>query len=131
MTLGAILLAGAGAPRVQHALAPAPGNAEPTRHLCVQHLDRFELESGAVLRGVEHAYYLDGSLNEARDNMVVVFHALTGSANAVGDWWPGVAGPGLAIDTDRYADYNRIISDRRSICKYLCIIISLCDLPVR
>lgn len=87
MTLGAILLAG----------------AEPTRHLCVQHLDRFELESGAVLRGVEHAYYLDGSLNEARDNMVVVFHALTGSANAVGDWWRGVAGPGLAIDTDRYA----------------------------
>jgi len=78
-------------------------SAEPTRYRCVQHLDHFELESGAVLRQVEHAYYLDGSLNEARDNVVVVFHTLTGSANAVGDWWRGVAGPGRAIDTDRYA----------------------------
>ncbi len=78
------------------------GTVEPARHRCVQLLDRFELESGEVLRDVEQAYFLDGALNEARDNLVVVFHALTGSADAM-DWWRDVVGPDLAIDTNRYA----------------------------
>jgi homoserine O-acetyltransferase len=69
----------------------------------VQLLDRFELESGEVLRDVEQAYFLDGTLNEGRDNLVVVFHALTGSADAMGDWWRDVVGPDRAIDTNRYA----------------------------
>jgi homoserine O-acetyltransferase/O-succinyltransferase len=73
------------------------------RALRVQHLDRFELGSGEVLRHVEQAYFLDGTLNDARDNLVVVFHALTGSADAVGDWWRDVVGPDRAIDTNRYA----------------------------
>jgi homoserine O-acetyltransferase len=73
------------------------------RHQCVQLLDRFELESGEVLQDVRQAYFLDGELNAARDNMVVIFHALTGSADAVGDWWGEVVGPGRAIDTDHYA----------------------------
>jgi len=73
------------------------------RHRNVQLLDRFELESGEVLRHVEQAYFLDGHLNEGRDNLVVVFHALTGSADAVGDWWRDVVGPDRAIDTNRYA----------------------------
>jgi homoserine O-acetyltransferase len=72
-----------------------------TRH--IHRLDRFELQSGEVLRDVQQAYYLDGELSDARDNLVVVFHALTGSADAVGDWWTDVLGPGRAIDTDRYA----------------------------
>ncbi|MEA2766673.1 MAG: bifunctional aspartokinase / homoserine dehydrogenase 1 [Gemmatimonadaceae bacterium] len=79
------------------------GTGEPARYRRVQLLDRFELESGAVLRDIEQVYFLDGALNEARDNLVVVFHALTGSADAVGDWWRDVAGPDLAIDTNRYA----------------------------
>jgi homoserine O-acetyltransferase len=69
----------------------------------MQFIDRFELESGEVLRRVEQAYFLDGKLNEARDNLVVVFHALTGSADAMGDWWRDIVGPSLAIDTNRYA----------------------------
>jgi homoserine O-acetyltransferase len=73
------------------------------RVLQVHRLESFELESGDVLRDVEQAYYLDGSLNEARDNLVVIFHALTGSADAVGDWWSGMLGQGRAVDTDRYA----------------------------
>ncbi|MDB4949853.1 MAG: metX hom [Gemmatimonadetes bacterium] len=64
---------------------------------------RFPLECGAVLKDVRQAFYLDGELNEARDNLVVIFHALTGSADAVGDWWSQVVGPGRAVDTDRYA----------------------------
>ena len=32
---------------------------------------------------------------------VVVIHALTGSADAAGDWWEPLIGPGRALDTDR------------------------------
>jgi len=73
------------------------------RRLRVQHVPRFELECGAVLEDVRQAYYLDGTLNAERDNLVLVFHALTGDANAVGGWWREVFGAGRAIDTDRYA----------------------------
>ncbi|MFL5483688.1 MAG: homoserine O-acetyltransferase [Gemmatimonadaceae bacterium] len=84
-------------------LASPSGIGESARYRRVQLLDRFELESGEVLPNVEHAYFLDGKLNEARDNLAVVFHALTGSADAKGDWWRDVVGSSLAIDTDRYA----------------------------
>jgi homoserine O-acetyltransferase/O-succinyltransferase len=73
------------------------------RKLRQHRLERFELQSGEVLEDVVQAYHLDGELNEAKDNLVVVFHALTGSADAVGDWWSSVMGPGRAVDTDRYA----------------------------
>ena len=69
----------------------------------MQQVPRFELECGAVLEDVRQAYYLDGTLDAARDNLVLVFHALTGDANAAGGWWREVIGPGRAIDTDRYA----------------------------
>jgi homoserine O-acetyltransferase len=77
-------------------------DAHPRRPF-VHELAALELESGAVLREVEQLCYLDGVLNEARDNLVVIFHALTGSADAAGDWWRDVVGPGRALDTDRYA----------------------------
>ena len=32
----------------------------------------------------------------------MVVHALTGSADAAGDWWEPLIGPGRALDTDRY-----------------------------
>lgn len=73
------------------------------RSLRTHHLPEFTLESGEVLTDVVQAYHLDGELNAARDNLVIVFHALTGSADAVGDWWSTIFGPGRAIDTDRYA----------------------------
>jgi homoserine O-acetyltransferase len=71
--------------------------------LKLQNIPRFELESGEVLNRVVQAYHLDGELNAERDNLIIIFHALTGSADAVGDWWSGVAGPGRVLDTDRYA----------------------------
>lgn len=73
------------------------------RTLRTQHIPRFELESGEVLTDVVQAYHLDGELNAERDNLVIVFHALTGSADAVGDWWSSIMGPGRAVDTNRYA----------------------------
>lgn len=63
---------------------------------------RFVLESGHVLDGVEQAYTLTGELNRDRDNLVVLFHSLTGGPDP-GDWWPRVVGPGRAIDTGRFA----------------------------
>ena len=73
------------------------------RSLRTHHLPEFVLESGEVLTDVVQAYHLDGALNAERDNLVIVFHALTGSADAVGDWWSTIMGPGRAIDTSRYA----------------------------
>jgi homoserine O-acetyltransferase len=69
----------------------------------VQRVPRFALECGTVLEDVRQAYYLDGTLNTKRDNLVIVFHALTGDADAAGGWWREVIGPGRALDTDRYA----------------------------
>jgi homoserine O-acetyltransferase/O-succinyltransferase len=69
----------------------------------IQTIPEFTLESGGVVRDLRQAYFLDGELNEQRDNLVVIFHALTGSADALGDWWKGVIGRGRAIDTTRYA----------------------------
>ena len=73
------------------------------RSLRTHHLPTFTLESGEVLTEVVQAYHLDGELNAERDNLVIVFHALTGSADAVGDWWSSIMGPGRPIDTARYA----------------------------
>jgi homoserine O-acetyltransferase len=74
-----------------------------TRERRYQRVGDFALESGQVLRGVVQAYHLDGALNEARDNLVLIVHALTGSADAAGDWWADAIGPEKTIDTDRYA----------------------------
>lgn len=64
---------------------------------------RFALESGEVLRDVRQAYVLEGEPNEAKDNLVVVFHSLTGSPETLGGWKGSVIGPGKAIDTNRWA----------------------------
>jgi homoserine O-acetyltransferase len=69
------------------------------------------LERGGELPVVRVAYETWGTLNEARDNAVLVVHALTGDSHLrggpgpghpTGGWWSGIVGPGLAIDTDRW-----------------------------
>lgn len=65
-------------------------------------VDRFPLRGGGVLRDVVQAYTLTGQLNDARDNLVVLFHSLTGTADPQ-SWWPETVGPGRPIDTHRYA----------------------------
>lgn len=77
--------------------------AESTRTLRFAALPPLPLESGELLAHGTMAYHLDGSINAARDNVILVLHALTGSADAAGDWWQGIIGPGCALDTDRYA----------------------------
>jgi len=61
----------------------------------------FQLESGEVLSEFVLAYHTFGRLNEAKDNVVWVVHALTGSSNPM-EWWPGIVGPGCVIDTDKH-----------------------------
>ncbi|KAL7748028.1 hypothetical protein RI367_006574 [Sorochytrium milnesiophthora] len=57
----------------------------PSQHYAV--VDKFETESGVRLVNVPVAYCSFGSLNAvSRDNVVVVCHAVSGSAN-VKDWW--------------------------------------------
>ncbi|AXH96250.1 homoserine O-acetyltransferase MetX [Ornithinimicrobium avium] len=76
-----------------------------------QHLGALTLESGQVLDDLRVSWQSWGRLNEARDNAVLVLHALTGDSHVVGErgpgqptpgWWPGLIGPGAPLDTDRY-----------------------------
>lgn len=81
---------------------------------------RFRLQTGATLGPVTLAYETYGRLSAARDNAVLVFHALSGSQHAAGynpavpgvgklwteecrvGWWDGFIGPGKALDTRRF-----------------------------
>ena len=57
------------------------------------------LECGRTLAGVTLHYAVYGRLNAARDNAVLVCHALSGSA-LVGEWWPEVFGPGAVLSLE-------------------------------
>ncbi|MCG5431726.1 homoserine O-acetyltransferase [Mycobacterium sp. MYCO198283] len=68
-------------------------------------------ENGAVIDNVSIAVQRWGALSPARDNVVMVLHALTGDSHVTGPagpghptpgWWDGVAGPGAPIDTDEW-----------------------------
>jgi homoserine O-acetyltransferase len=56
------------------------------------------LEGGATLP-LTLAYRHDGPGPDAPQAMVI--HALTGSADAAGDWWAPLIGPGRALDTNQ------------------------------
>jgi homoserine O-acetyltransferase/O-succinyltransferase len=60
----------------------------------------FELESGLQLPDLRISYNTYGKLNEQRDNVVWVCHALTASA-AVHDWWAGLFGVGNVLDPEK------------------------------
>jgi homoserine O-acetyltransferase len=61
----------------------------------------FRLTAGGILQPVTLRYAVYGDLNAARDNAVLVCHALSGSAR-VADWWPQLIGPHQPFDTTRY-----------------------------
>jgi homoserine O-acetyltransferase len=60
------------------------------------------LERGDRLDRVDVRYRLEGTLNAARDNVVLVVHALTGTTHA-SEWWKGVIGADAAIDPTKHA----------------------------
>jgi homoserine O-acetyltransferase len=57
------------------------------------------LESGRSLGKPTLHYAVYGKLNAARDNAVLICHALSGSAR-VGDWWPEVFAPGALLSLE-------------------------------
>jgi homoserine O-acetyltransferase len=57
------------------------------------------LECGRALAGVTLHYAVYGRLNAARDNAVLVCHALTGSA-LVGEWWPEIFASGAVLSLE-------------------------------
>ncbi|MBU1616856.1 MAG: homoserine O-acetyltransferase [Candidatus Margulisbacteria bacterium] len=69
------------------------------------------LESGGRLGPVTVAYETYGSLNDAKSNTILIFHALSGDAHVAGrhavedkkpGWWDNMVGPGKAFDTNKY-----------------------------
>lgn len=61
----------------------------------------FALESGGRLCPATVHYAVYGEPNKARDNVVLVCHALSGSAE-VADWWPELVSEGGLLGIDRY-----------------------------
>lgn len=99
---------GLAAAGLEPAVAPMPATAGAspaarptlgTGRLEAADIGTLGLESGASL-SVTVAYRHDGPGPDAPQ--VLVIHALTGSADAAGDWWEPVIGPGKALDTNRY-----------------------------
>ena len=69
------------------------------------------LESGTKLGPVTLAYETYGTLNEGRNNAILIAHALSGDAHVAGrhsaddtksGWWDNMVGPGKAFDTNKY-----------------------------
>ena len=74
------------------------------------------LRSGAVLPSYTLAYETYGTLNAARDNAVLICHALNASHHVAGlyadasgapqprteGWWDNMVGPGKPVDTNRF-----------------------------
>ena len=61
----------------------------------------FVLENSAILPEAELRYQTYGQLNDAKDNVIVVCHALTGNAS-LHSWWGNLLGKNKAFDTSKY-----------------------------
>ncbi|MCL1898200.1 MAG: homoserine O-acetyltransferase [Micrococcales bacterium] len=101
-------------------LSPTPGQAvpatgawqpgQPVGNRQFAQLGTFRPERGGAL-DVTVAYETWGQLNQAKDNAVLVLHALTGDSHIRGPagpghptvgWWTNLIGPGAPIDTDQF-----------------------------
>ncbi|MBX3029281.1 MAG: homoserine O-acetyltransferase [Chloroflexi bacterium] len=78
-------------------LRPLPPDGEPVVSL---ELGPFTLDDGSTLPDLRAAYRHDGPTPDEAPQVLVI-HALTGSADAAGDWWEPLIGSGRALDTDR------------------------------
>lgn len=100
--------------RLLRARPPASGawrDGDPVGDRMFTALGTFRTENGAQLPGIRLAWESWGELNDARDNAVLILHALTGDSHVRGDagrghptagWWADIVGPGGPIDTDRW-----------------------------
>src|SRR6201996_4868189 len=113
----------------QPAPALAAGSAGTVETQFLDLPEPVQLDCGKELPQVRVAYETYGTLSPARDNVILVCHALSGDAHAAGfaktpleastrdgfaaedrdgsagkalGWWDGMIGPGKAFDTDRF-----------------------------
>lgn len=60
-----------------------------------------QTESGTLIPDVTIACETWGTLNPAKDNAILLCHALSGDSHAIG-WWDRLVGPGKPFDTGRF-----------------------------
>ncbi len=109
-------------------MSSLPGSAGTVSPQFIDLKEPLPLECGKTLWPIRIAYETWGTLSAARDNVILVCHALSGDAHAAGwttesgfrsaldgfkaddktvskkglGWWDKLIGPGKAFDTDRY-----------------------------
>ncbi len=88
--------------------ADSVGLVTPQRH---QFQQPFQMQSGQTLPAFELVYETYGQLNAARNNAVLLCHALSGHHHAAGyhsvedtkpGWWEVCVGPGKPVDTNKF-----------------------------
>ena len=89
----------------------APGDVGLVAPRDFTHAAPFAFRTGQVLPGFTLRYETYGELNAARDNAIVICHALSGDHHCAGwhspadrkpGWWNNLIGPGKAVDTRRF-----------------------------
>ncbi|MBN8423745.1 homoserine O-acetyltransferase [Microbacterium esteraromaticum] len=100
--------------RLLRARPPATGawrDGDPVGDRRFTVLSDLRTENGDHLPVARIAWESWGQLSAARDNAVLILHALTGDSHVRGNagpghptagWWQDIVGPGAAIDTDRW-----------------------------
>ncbi len=87
------------------------GIVEPQSITFAEPPDKMQLESGEMLGPITLAYETYGTLNDKRDNAILITHALSGDAHVAGyhseqdakpGWWDFMIGSGRPFDTDKY-----------------------------
>ncbi|MFE6995226.1 homoserine O-acetyltransferase [Microbacterium sp. NPDC057659] len=99
---------------MMRARPPATGawrDGDPAGGRSFTDLGVFRTENGAELPGIRLAWESWGELNAARDNAILILHALTGDSHVRGEagpghptagWWNDIVDAGGAIDTDEW-----------------------------
>ncbi len=89
----------------------APGEVGLVSPRDFVHSQPFTFKSGQVISGFTLRYETYGQLNVARDNAILICHALSGDHHCAGwhsptdkkpGWWNNIVGPGKAVDTRRF-----------------------------
>lgn len=74
-------------------------------------MEEYTTQAGETIAPVEVGWEAYGTLNEARDNVILITHFFSGTSHAAGrysdedeapGYWDAIIGPGKPLDTDKY-----------------------------